>query len=138
MQAPGVRGRIHHRHSARTLSGLDNVVADALSRPPAVADTIAAVPATGVPLKMVMDRREMARAQGTCMETLQATKSPSLQLLEQEVEGASLLGDISRGFGDLSCLPATGELFLRRATTWLILAQGLHAGSWQQDLCGQE
>jgi hypothetical protein len=31
------------------------------------------------------------------VETLQATKSPSLQLLEQEVEGASLLGDISRG-----------------------------------------
>jgi hypothetical protein len=31
------------------------------------------------------------------METLQATKSPSLQLLEQEVEGARLLGDISRG-----------------------------------------
>jgi hypothetical protein len=54
-------------------------------------------PATRVPLKMVLDWREMERAQGTCMETLQATKSPSLQLLEQEVEGASLLGDISRG-----------------------------------------
>ncbi len=79
------------------VSGVDNVVADALSRPPAVASTIDAVPATGVPQKMVIDWREMARAQGTCMETLQATKSPSLQLLEQEVEGASLLGDISRG-----------------------------------------
>jgi cleavage and polyadenylation specificity factor subunit 1 len=79
------------------VSGVDNVVADALSRPPAVANTIAAVPATGVPLERVIDWREMARAQGTCVQTLQATKSPSLQLLEQEVEGASLLGDISRG-----------------------------------------
>jgi hypothetical protein len=39
----------------------------------------------------------MARAQRSCMETLQATETPSLQLLEQEVEEASLLGDISCG-----------------------------------------
>jgi hypothetical protein len=32
-------------------------VADALSRPPAVANTIAAVPATGVPLERVIDWR---------------------------------------------------------------------------------
>jgi hypothetical protein len=44
------------------ISGVDNVVADALSRPPAVVSTVAAVPATEVPLKTVLDWRELARA----------------------------------------------------------------------------
>jgi cleavage and polyadenylation specificity factor subunit 1 len=74
------------------VAGQDNVVADALSRPP-----ISAITAPSRPTEVVADLQGIAARQLSCQSTLQASKSPSLQVKACEVEGVSLLCDESTG-----------------------------------------
>jgi cleavage and polyadenylation specificity factor subunit 1 len=74
------------------VAGLDNIAADALSRPP-----ISTVTASSLPWDIVSDLRGIASRQSTCPSTLQARSSPSLQVQAREVEGVSLWCDGSTG-----------------------------------------
>jgi hypothetical protein len=76
----------------RHVAGQDNVAADALSRPPVSSIT---TPSSSSPV--VTDLRGIAARQLSCPSTLQATKSASLQVKACEVEGVSLLCDVSTG-----------------------------------------
>jgi cleavage and polyadenylation specificity factor subunit 1 len=75
----------------RHVSGQENVVADALSRPPV--SSITAPSSSNV----VADLHGIAARQTSCPDTLQAVKSPSLQVQACEVEGVSLFCDVSTG-----------------------------------------
>ncbi len=74
------------------MADLDNVAADALSRPP-----ISLVTASSSLVDVVADLRGIASRQSTCRSTLQAQTSPSLRVQTHEVEGVSLLCDGSTG-----------------------------------------
>jgi transposase InsO family protein len=74
------------------VAGQENLVADALSRPP-VSSVTAQFP---IP-EVVSDLRGIAARQFSCQSTLQASSSPSLQVRACEVEGVSLLCDVSTG-----------------------------------------
>ncbi len=76
----------------RHVAGQDNVAADALSRPP-----ISTITAPSQPTGVVADLQGIAARQLSCQSTLQASKSPSLQVKACEVEGVSLLCDESTG-----------------------------------------
>jgi cleavage and polyadenylation specificity factor subunit 1 len=84
----------------RHVAGADNVVADALSRPPLSAAATAAVAAVSssspAPVAGV-SFVEMAAQQRLCEATLQAVKSSSLRVQACEVEGASLWCDVAAG-----------------------------------------
>jgi transposase InsO family protein len=101
-----------HTVDIRHISGEEKVVADTLSRPPSSAvalpatawqegkpefspgsPTVCAVPA----FPDMLDFAAIAEHQRSCQVTLQASKSPSLQLRAVEVMGASLLCDFSTG-----------------------------------------
>jgi hypothetical protein len=84
----------------RHVAGVDNVVADALSRPPVSAAAPAAVavvssssptPVTGISFV------DMAAQQRLCEDTLQTVKSTSLKIQACVVEGACLWCDVSTG-----------------------------------------
>ncbi len=72
------------------VAGQENVAADALSRPPVFSNTVAAVS-----LDVVTDLCGNADCQSSCPSTLQARKSPSLQVKACEVEGVSILCNVS-------------------------------------------
>ncbi len=76
----------------RHVAGLDNIAADALSRPP-----ISSVTESSSLVDVVADLRGIASRQSTCRITLQAKTSPSLRVQAREVEGVSLLCDGSTG-----------------------------------------
>ncbi len=75
----------------RHVSGQENVVADALSRPPV--SSITAPSSSNV----VADLRGIAARQTSCPDMLQSVNSPSLQVRACEVEGVSLFCDVSTG-----------------------------------------
>jgi transposase InsO family protein len=74
------------------VAGLENVAADALSRPP-----ISSVTTPSSLSDVVADLRGIASRQSVCPSTLGASKSPSLQVRACEVEGVSLSCDCSTG-----------------------------------------
>jgi len=74
------------------LAGTANVAADALSRPPEAA-VVAVVDAA----RFVPDLAGMAARQATCADTQAALLRPSLSVQPRDVEGVSLLCDISGG-----------------------------------------
>ncbi len=74
------------------IAGQENVGADALSSPPASPATVAPVA-----LGMVADLYGIAFHQSSFSSMLQASKSPSLQVRTCEVEGVSVLCDVSTG-----------------------------------------
>jgi hypothetical protein len=78
----------------RHIAVQDNVAADALSRPP-----ISSITTPSSSSSVVADLRGMAAHQLSCPSMLQATKSPSLQVKAYEVEGVSLLCDMSTDAG---------------------------------------
>jgi hypothetical protein len=67
-----------------------NVVAVALSRPP-----VSSVTAQSPTSEVVADLRGIAACQSSCPSMLQASRSPSLQVRACEVEGVSMLCDVS-------------------------------------------
>ena len=71
------------------VAGVENVVADAMSRPPVVASvgTVSSYP----------DLRGMAARQATCASTQAALQLPSLNVRPRQVEGVQLLCDLSLG-----------------------------------------
>jgi hypothetical protein len=75
----------------RHVSGQENVVADALSRPPV--SSITAPSSSNV----VADLRGIAARQTSCPDMLQAVNSPSLQVRACDVEGVSLFCEVSTG-----------------------------------------
>jgi transposase InsO family protein len=76
----------------RHVAGQDNMAADVLSRPP-----VSSITAPSSSSQVVADLRGIAARQLSCPSTLQAAKSPSLQVKACEVEGVSLLCDMSTG-----------------------------------------
>ncbi len=72
------------------VAGQENVAADALSRPPISSIT----PASSV---VVADLKGIAACQASCQSTLQASRSSSLQVKTCNVEGVSVLCDVSTG-----------------------------------------
>jgi hypothetical protein len=76
----------------RHVAGQENTAADALSRPP-----ISTISSPSQPTEVVADLRGIAARQLSCQSTLQASKSPSLQVKACEVEGVSLLCDEPTG-----------------------------------------
>jgi hypothetical protein len=67
---------------------VDNVVADALSRPAA---------AVVLPSQVKVDLVQLARAQATCGDTQQLAVNSSLQVQQLLVDGVQLLCDVSTG-----------------------------------------
>jgi hypothetical protein len=76
----------------RHVAGLDNIAADALSRP-----RISSVTASTYLADMVADLCGIATRQSSCPGMLQASKSPSLRIQGRKVEGANLLCNGSTG-----------------------------------------
>jgi hypothetical protein len=74
------------------MAGQENVVADALSRHP-----VSSVTAQSPTSEVVADLRGIAAHKSSCQSTLQASRSPSLQVRACEVEGVSMLCDVSTG-----------------------------------------
>ncbi len=72
------------------ISGQENVAADALSRPPVSSITPAS-------LVTVADLHGIAACQSSCQSTLKASRSPSLPVRGCQVEGVSILCDVSTG-----------------------------------------
>ncbi len=70
------------------VAGQENVAADALSRPPISSITLASA-------LVVADLRGIAARQASCKSTLQASRSSSLLIRTCEVEGVSVLCDVS-------------------------------------------
>jgi RNase H-like domain found in reverse transcriptase/Reverse transcriptase (RNA-dependent DNA polymerase)/Integrase zinc binding domain len=77
----------------RHVAGAENVVADALSRPPVAAAVAAVEPAPGGKI----DYAAFARDQVECEDTVQLQHSSTLQVLHVYVEGHNLLCDVSTG-----------------------------------------
>jgi hypothetical protein len=101
------------------MAGQDNVAADALSWDPASSATVAHV----LP-GMIKVLHGIAERQSSCSSMLQACKFPSLQVKACEVEGVSMLCDVSTG-----CLrapiPEAGRLLMFRAIHGVA-----HPGIW--------
>jgi hypothetical protein len=74
----------------RHVAGQDNIVADALSRPP-VASLVPPTPSAA------SDLQSLASRQRGCEETRRARESSSLQVRDYELHGVRLLCDFSTG-----------------------------------------
>jgi hypothetical protein len=72
------------------VAGQENVATDALSHPPISSITLASA-------VVVADLRGIAACQASCQSTLQASKSSSLLIRTCDVEGISVLCDVSTG-----------------------------------------
>jgi len=75
------------------LPGKDNVVADTLSRPPAVSAAVAAVP----PNPEAVDWAGLGAAQQTCEEVAAMLNSPSLTIRRTTIQGVDISCDYSTG-----------------------------------------
>ncbi len=84
----GLRGRVHGRHPARGGPGHHGGRC-------AVKAPVSSITAPSSSSQVVADLRGIAACQLSCPSTLQAAKSPSLQVKACEVEGVSLLCDMS-------------------------------------------
>ena len=82
----------------RHVAGADNVVADSLSRPPAVADQPPAVGAVVPPASTgPLNWTELAAEQATCEQLQQLQKSSSLQLQLVSLQDVPVWCDVSTG-----------------------------------------
>jgi hypothetical protein len=79
----------------RHVAGVDNVVADALSRPAAAIAMPAA--AIAAPTAQPIDFSVLARGQAECADTQQLAREGSLQVKNVAVAGVQLLCDVSAG-----------------------------------------
>ena len=104
-KATVVPGRIHIRsEDLRHMPGAQNVVADTLSRPPPLTLTCNSI-ASPAPspsrdpqsTASTVDFLEMARAQKTCPDVQKMQSSTSLRIHQLQVEGTSLLCDVTTG-----------------------------------------
>jgi hypothetical protein len=106
------------------VAGQDNLVADALSRPPVAV----LVPPTSSPGSSASSNLEgLAARQRGCAETQHARASSSLQVLEYKLHGVQLLCDFStdRPRPLLYFLKRIGDRFLRLSMVHHILVSGL-------------
>jgi hypothetical protein len=74
------------------LAGRDNIVADALSRPP-MASLVPPLP----PASVISDLQSLASHQRGCVDTQQACKSSSLRVRDYELHGVKLLCGFTTG-----------------------------------------
>jgi transposase InsO family protein len=84
------------------ISGPSNVVADTLSRPPAIQGSpIAAVAAAQSPPSPVssppVDVRDIAAAQSSCSDCQRAPSTPALRVMRVKMDDTSILVDVSSG-----------------------------------------
>ena len=77
------------------IPGKQNVVADALSRPPEKTPTPMLTAAVSVPACKGINYMEMAKLQQSCEEVAQLALSESLKIQKFDVEGLPLLCDVS-------------------------------------------
>ena len=115
-KATVVPGRIHIRsEDLRHMPGAQNVVADTLSRPPPLTLTCNSIssPAPSPSrdpqsTASIVDFLEMARAQKTCPDVQKMQSSTSLRIHQLQVEGTSLLCDVTTVFSAVHSLALPG------------------------------
>jgi cleavage and polyadenylation specificity factor subunit 1 len=117
------------------ISGADNVVADALSRPLAMT--------TVTNTNTAVDCTTLATAQGTDDELQHLLSSPapsSLKLRAVSIPGSdvTVMCDTTTGTPGLTYLPHCAEPSSSSYMIWRILASALHNASWPPVLCGLE
>jgi RNase H-like domain found in reverse transcriptase len=118
----------------RHVAGVDNVVADTLSRPPRPA-VICSVPATPGSLDMAA----LAAVQRTC-PAVAAGKDSSLKLELVHFNGVRVLCDMSREQSNpgRSSLSHTAASFLKLCMVWPTPVCGPHGGLLPPGRCGME
>jgi hypothetical protein len=108
------------------VAGLDNLAADALSRPPVV---VLMPPTSSHGSSAASDLEELAARQRDCAETQQARFSPSLRIQDY---AAYCVISLQSGLG-LWCPRRIGDKFSRPFTGWPIPASG-PPGAWSSGL----